>query len=318
MLPASTDPADPTPGRNWIPWFVVGSGLVVTLLITMALGRPSLSMPSFTGTSDNKAGDPLSAENAFAPQKEPEETAKPAEPEHVVVQLHVEPLGAKVSAQGQTVTSPGKLAFAYESVTWPLRVRAELAGYGAAEQMLPRQAFTLDGDSMVHQFYLALQPTPAGAPQPATPPPSTQVVSPAPRPERRPGAKPGAKPGRPAQQQPKAPGEAAPSPEPSPPMISAAPPGAAEPPGEAAKTPLARALECLSHGDNACVLQALGNASGARELELLIETYRATGDGSSAEAAMRRYLQVHPEGKRAAQYRRALGVVAPLPEPKPE
>ena len=74
----------------------------------------------------------------------------------------------------------------------------------------------------------------------------------------------------------------------------------------------------MSRGDNACVLETLGNASGARELELLIETYRATGDGSSAEAAMRRYLELHPDGKRASQYRRALGIVAPLPEPKPE
>jgi hypothetical protein len=74
----------------------------------------------------------------------------------------------------------------------------------------------------------------------------------------------------------------------------------------------------LSKGDNACVLSTLGSSSGARELELLIETYRATGDTSSAEAAMRRYLQLHPDGKRASQYRRALGIVAPLPEPKPE
>jgi hypothetical protein len=312
LLPASTEPADSKPGRNWIPWFVVGSGLLVTFLITMALGRPSLSIPSFTGTSDTKTNEALSAENAFAPQKQPEEPTTPVEPKQVVVQLQVEPLGAKVSALGQTIISPGKLALAYETVKWPLRVRVELAGYGAAEVVLPRQAFTIDGDSMLHELYLELQPIPAGAPQP-----SPQVVSPAPRPER----KPSAKPGRTAPQPPKPPEQAAPAPAPepsSPSMISAPPPGAPEPAAEAAQTPLARALECLSRGDNACVLETLGNASGARELELLIETYRATGDGSSAEAAMRRYLQVHPEGKRAAQYRRALGVVAPLPEPKPE
>jgi len=105
-------------------------------------------------------------------------------------------------------------------------------------------------------------------------------------------------------------------------MIATPAPGSAElaapEPAAGAQTPLQRALECLSKGDNACVLSTLGSSSGPRELELLIETYRATGDMSSAEAAMRRYLQLHPDGKRASQYRRALGIVAPLPEPKPE
>ena len=87
----------------------------MTFLITMALGRPSLNMPSFAGTSETKPNDPLSAENAFAPQKQPDETAAPVEPKQVVVRLQVEPLGAKVSALGHHL-SPGKLALAYETV----------------------------------------------------------------------------------------------------------------------------------------------------------------------------------------------------------
>lgn len=314
VLPASTEPSEASQGRNWIPWIVVGSGVLVTVLLTMIIGRPSFSIPSLSSAPDPKKQEELAPENAFAPQK-PAEQAPQTEPKEVVVQPHVEPLGAKISALGVVVTAPNKLAVPYDKVQWPLRVRVEAAGYGAAEVSLPRQAFIADGEAMLHEMYLELQLVAPGAPEPAI-----QTVTPGPAPQRKPSGKP-----RQSAHQPQPPQQPPQPLEPkqpdSPPMIAAPPPGAPEPapaPTAEAQTPLQRALDCLSRGDNQCVLETLGNASGARELELLIETYRATGDGSSAEAAMRRYLQVHPDGKRASQYRRALGIVAPLPEPKPE
>jgi hypothetical protein len=70
---------------------------------------------------------------------------------------------------------------------------------------------------------------------------------------------------------------------------------------------LAQALECLAHGDNRCVIRALeSRANSARELELLIETYRAMSSTPKAESEMRRYLSIYPNGKRAAEYRRLL------------
>jgi hypothetical protein len=311
LLPElADDQADQKPGRNWIPWIVVGSGILVTIIMTMMIGRPSLNFSMSATPADPGAVEPVepvAAENAFAPQKEPTTVDVKAEPKQLVLSAHVEPRGAKVSALGQVITSPGKLTLPYESVQWPLRVRVELAGFGATELVLPRQAFVIDGDAAAHELYLELQPAPTG---------SVVVPSPAPAapepPPRSSGRRPsGSRPARPAQ-----PSEPA--------MLSTPPPGSAEPPppepapAAGAQTPLQRALECLSKGDNACVLSTLGASSGARELELLIETYRATGDTSSAEAAMRRYLQLHADGKRASQYRRALGIVAPLPEPKPE
>jgi hypothetical protein len=87
---------------------------------------------------------------------------------------------------------------------------------------------------------------------------------------------------------------------------------ASPPPAEPAKAtepgPLERALECLSKGDNRCVIAALEGSSGPRELALLSETYRATSDSAAADRSMARYLQLHPAGPRASQYRRALGL----------
>lgn len=47
-------------------------------------------------------------------------------------------------------------------------------------------------------------------------------------------------------------------------------------------------------------------ATSARELELLIATYRAVGTTSRAEREMKRYLESFPTGPRASEYQRWL------------
>lgn len=86
---------------------------------------------------------------------------------------------------------------------------------------------------------------------------------------------------------------------------------------------MAQALECLARGDNRCVIRALEDkASSARELELLIETYRAVGSTPRAERQIERYLARFPDGQRAAEYKRLLERRAPgastTPPPAPE
>jgi hypothetical protein len=66
-------------------------------------------------------------------------------------------------------------------------------------------------------------------------------------------------------------------------------------------------LDCLARGDNRCVIRALEDkATSARELELLIATYRAVGTTSRAEREMKRYLESFPTGPRASEYQRWL------------
>jgi hypothetical protein len=307
-LPASTEELQPKkPGRNWMPWIIVGSGVVATLVINSQFGRPVAGVPVEDGaeTTANEPpvdDSPLAPENQFLPQKE---VAEPdplsITPQQVIVQLHVEPLGAKASALGQTATSPGKLSFPYEAIEWPLRVRVEMAGFGSTEMALPKQVFARDEDRIVHELYVTLQPVAAAGARPELATPVEPAAQPKPD-----GRKPHASTSRPPR-----------TPKPEAPVIGGTPPpGTTQPepppqppaPVASSSSPFERALECLSRGDNACVLSTLASASGARELDLLIETHRATGDASSAEAAMRRYLELHPDGRRASQYRRALGV----------
>jgi hypothetical protein len=311
-LPASTDELESAkPGRNWIPWIIIGSGLVATLAIASQFGRPVAGVPvDDTGEAANEApvnDSPLAPENQFVPKKaEPEPDPQSVAPRQVIVQLHVEPLGAKVTALGQSATSPGRLSFPFEMVQWPLRLRVEMAGYGGTEMALPRQVFAREDEAIVHELYVTLQPVGAAAAppaQPQAPPAQDQAAKPDSRRSQ------GSKPSR------------SPKPEEPAPTIGTAPPPGAPAPPEPAQAPAPavasggsafdRALECLSRGDNACVLSTLASSTGARELDLLIETHRAAGDASSAEAAMRRYLELHPDGRRASQYRRALGVTTP-------
>lgn len=302
-LPADVDDQPVESGRSWIPWFVVGSGLVVTLLMMLAFGMPTFSFGDKGDTkaagSTDKPSDHLSAENVYTPRTGDSNEGAEVEPKQIIVRAHIEPLGARVSALGYTVTAPGSLYIPIDAARWPLRIRVEMQGFGGTEVALPRQLFATEGDSLVHELSLALQPI-LGAPPPA---PVPAPAGPADVAKSKPAkSSPATKPraDKPASE----PMAAAPPPAPAPPE-----PTEPKPAPTAAATPMQRALECLSRGDNACVLDALGSSTGSRELELLIETYRATGNTPSAEAAMRRYLELHPDGKRASQYRRALGAL---------
>jgi hypothetical protein len=76
---------------------------------------------------------------------------------------------------------------------------------------------------------------------------------------------------------------------------------------DAKLTPMQAAAACLTTGDNACVVKALdGKAKSAQELELLIETYKAMGDGGKAEKWMKTYVDKYPTERRANTYRRVL------------
>jgi hypothetical protein len=159
---------------------------------------------------------------------------------------------------------------------------------------------------------LARPPTPtkvAPSPKPSPAPPSTKPAKPklAAAPEQQPAVTAGA-PSRPA-----------PSGTPAPPLVPAAalPPAEAHGPttdrGENAtppaadQTPLQQALDCLSRGDNRCVIRTLeGKASSPHELELLIATYRAMGSLPRAELEMKRYVEAFPNGPRTAEYKRLM------------
>lgn len=71
--------------------------------------------------------------------------------------------------------------------------------------------------------------------------------------------------------------------------------------------PMEVADACLKRGDNECVIRALeGNANTAQELRLLIETYRAIGDGKQAQKYMGQYVKRFPNMPSSDSYRRML------------
>jgi len=204
-------------------------------------------------------------------------------------------------------------------VQWPLRVVVAKPGFGGSEVALPRQAFLREGDSLFHELHLTLPPV-------AKPAPADKRAETKPAPKNRRSSAPADKPPAKSAREDKAPSAAAPKAAPEDekedkeadtmgtaqaPGASSSSPEPAAPAAPAGKSAFDRALDCLSRGDNACVLAALSGSTGTRELDLLIETHRATGDGAAAEAGMRRYLELHPNGKRAAHYRRSLGIATP-------
>ncbi|MBX3269170.1 MAG: protein kinase [Sandaracinaceae bacterium] len=85
----------------------------------------------------------------------------------------------------------------------------------------------------------------------------------------------------------------------------AAAPAAAELPDDPyAATPLNTARECMARNDRACAIRALeGRARSAEELSMLVELYRASGQTPRALDTAQRYVQRHPRGRNAAEYR---------------
>jgi len=73
------------------------------------------------------------------------------------------------------------------------------------------------------------------------------------------------------------------------------------------KTAFEAATECVSRGDNRCVIRALaGKARTEQEYRMLIETYRAMGNPRAALRQMRRYVKKFPSGRRVGSYRMML------------
>ena len=85
-----------------------------------------------------------------------------------------------------------------------------------------------------------------------------------------------------------------------------------QPPRQGSRSPeeaLAQAYQCVTSGDNACVIRVLegGQARSPAALALLIETYRAMDDLPAARRYMRAFVARYPDDPRTSRYRPMLG-----------
>jgi len=85
-----------------------------------------------------------------------------------------------------------------------------------------------------------------------------------------------------------------------------------QPPRQGSRSPeeaLAQAYQCVTSGDNACVIRVLegGQARSPAALALLIETYRAMDDLPAARRHMRAFVARYPDDPRTSRYRPMLG-----------
>lgn len=253
-----------------------------------------------------------------------------------VLQLTTLPDAARVTVGDRVAMSPVTLELG--SLTAPIEVRAEKEGFESVTTAIELDRFVeQDGKRVAHVTLAlpalpsvepaALAPTvvPTAAPEEAAPPAvAAPVVASKPRARaaRRPVARP-SKPApiaaataepvpsvaaeAPAATPTSAAPEAASAPAEAAPAVAPAPAPPAAPTPEAKLSALDTALACLSRGDNACVISALeGKARSPREMELLIETYRATGQADAATRTMRAYVERHPNERRAATYAKQL------------
>lgn len=313
---ASDPPRTTSRGLMWI---VLGGGFAASLAVVRLFGTVPFGIPD--GAPAPEKSQPSSAAAAEAAANADEVIARP-----YVLEVVTEPAGARVSANGQSVTAPGELRF--DRFQPPLLVTATLAGYPNATASVWPSHFTQKDDRYAGHLELRFEGAPKNAPQAAA------SNAPAAQQERE-SAKShdssrGSKSSRTAPRTPSRVPSAPPPPsEPPAPVVSVTPaeppPSPAhdepEPPAERTppqQPPLAQALDCLARGDNRCVIRALEDkASSAREMELLIETYRAVGSTPRAERQMQRYLQRYPSGQRADEYRQVLEHRASTPTPAP-
>lgn len=76
---------------------------------------------------------------------------------------------------------------------------------------------------------------------------------------------------------------------------------------ESGPSPMDEATACLAKADNQCVIRALaGKAKTAKEMALLIETYRALGNSQAATKYMGVYVKRFPSARQATSYRQTL------------
>jgi hypothetical protein len=310
----------PRKNPGTVMWLVLGTGLIVswglvTLFGTVPIGVPDKyevaaskpvpgpGEPAATPPTPGEGAAPATASGSPAPAATP-----PARRYALFVDTH--PPGARISVAGQSVVAPARVEF--DAIQPPLKLVAELASYKTTTVDVWPSDFTGNGARLEHRIVLDLQPestapeTPAAVPaaEAAGRPPRPAVAA-APKPRKTEPPAPAPEPAAAGVAAAAAAGDAPPSDEPAPAGEPQAP--APAPSASGSGQALAQALDCLGRGDNRCVIRALENrANSARELELLIETYRAMSSTPKAESEMRRYLSIYPNGKRSAEYRRLL------------
>jgi hypothetical protein len=282
------------------------------------------------------APTPAPAAPATAPAATPPATAPLAL--RYLLEVQSDPSGARVTGGGNSLIAPGTLDLGVPA--GKIEVVAELDGYEPQLLQLEPADFQAKGDGRLVRsaaFKLVARPQ---APPPKAAPAQT-LASPPLEPTRKPQAPKAPLPPRTTTTKPAAAPSSAPAAPPQTPQIAKPPVpiGAATPPtatppaptasstpaappvlnivpaGESNPTaaaqpqpsPLARATDCLSRGDNACVIAALeGQAQSEREYVILIETHLAMGKSADAERNMRKYLSLYPNGPSAPKYKRAL------------
>jgi hypothetical protein len=314
-----SEPPRKNPGT--VMWLVLGTGLIVSWGLVTLFGTVPIGVPDKYEVAASKPvpgpGEPTTppAHAGAAPANttgspEPGVAAVPPTRRYALF-VDTHPAGARITVAGQSVVAPARVEF--DTIQPPLKLVAELASYKTTTVDVWPSDFTANGARLEHRLVLDLQPESAPADDPA--------AVPAREPARAPGRAAAATAIRPRRPEPTPP---APTEKPAPGATSGDAPSAAEPAPAAAEpqapspapsasgsaqggAALAQALDCLGRGDNRCVIRALENrANSARELELLIETYRAMSSTPKAESEMRRYLSIYPNGKRAPEYRRLL------------
>jgi len=266
------------------PWLWIAVGAI-------ALGVVGLVLFGTGGEqSPQPAPEPLMVAPEPAPAPEPppppEPQAAPEAPFMLVIAS--QPGGAQVRIGDARYTAPASIELPRPEAA--LQVSVELEGHQARTLTIEPSAFESIDGVMRHTLEVALNPLPKTAPPAPAPPAAVpEAPTPAPRRERAPRAR-------------KAKPEATSSaPTPAPTQVTQADEPA---PKADKKTPMEQARACLARGDNGCVVQALeGHTRSAAELEMLVETYRAMGNVTKAERAMRRYLEKYPDERRAGRYR---------------
>lgn len=159
MVPALPDP-DVTPKRNWIPWVVVGSGLLFSALIVSMFGtlppgpfgkrRADVDGSANTGTPPDAPQPPATdtptaaSPSAGAPAIDPDS--------NYVLEVASDPPGARVSAAGQWVLAPGTLQLG--RLNLPIQVRAEFAGDETVTVTVSPDEFELDHGRRLHRVEL--------------------------------------------------------------------------------------------------------------------------------------------------------------------
>lgn len=290
-----------------IAWIVVGAGLAVSFVLSRMVGGGPSRLPALGEDPAAASGSAsTSREPLDAPTTTPETAAASAAPRQYAVDVGSEPSGARVSAAGKSVVTPGRLNLG--TLTSAITATAELAGYRTVTAQISPAEFNLEGDLYLRKLVLKLDSDASGAdtaPTTTTPESTIPVgISSPSAPKNATAAKPTSPQAKPTAQQ-RTPKHK--TVEPVPAAVNA-PTGKPSAPDNKTQSPLEIANACLAQGDNLCVIRALeDHAKTARASEMLIETYRAIGSMQRAEQEMKRYLHDFPGGKRAAEYQRRLG-----------